>query len=85
MNRRYLAATSFQDFTFTDGAYLELEGQMLDVVAYDKNNVIVWSPGYRSFTYDTFAADCRQYAIQYNHPAGFYSIPRRLVKFYSAD
>ena len=81
----YYAATSYQNFTFIDGAYLELEGQVLDVVACNSSEVIVWSPGTRSFTPDTLVVDCRQYGIQYNHPAGFYSIPRDLVELYSVD
>ncbi len=85
LHRRYMASTSYQSFTFIDGAYLELDGQVLDVVAYQGNEVIVWSRGYRGFTQYTLAVDCRDYAIQFNHPAGFYSIPRSKVELFSVD
>ena len=81
----YYAATSYQNFTFIDGAYLDGEGQVYDVVAYGTKDVIVWSPGYRGFTPETLIADCHQYAIQRNHPAGFYSIPLSIVEVYSVD
>lgn len=59
-----------------DGAFLEIEGAKLNVVAYDSSKVIFWSNGYRAFVNPV---NCRQNDWQLSHPAGFYQVSRKYV------
>ena len=83
---RYMTGTSYQNFAFIQrGAYVDYEGAYLQVVAYDEENVIFWSEGYRSISPETFIVDCNQGRIQMTHPAGFYSISRNYVQLILPD
>lgn len=76
----------YQNFTFIKrGAYMSYEGETLQVVAYNDDEVIFWSNGYRSFSVETFIVDCNQGRIQMSHPAGFYSISRDYVQLTILD
>ena len=61
LKQLYSSVQGYQNFTWISGAYLENEGSKLQVVAYDKNYIIYWSNGYRSFTESPVM--CKQYLL----------------------
>lgn len=77
LKQLYSSVQGYQNFTWISGAYLENEGSKLQVVAYDKNYIIYWSNGYRSFTESPVM--CKQYLLMASHPPGFYRLPRSVV------
>lgn len=72
----FSAAQGYTANIWINGAYVELEGAKLNVVAYDDKYVTFWSNGYKAFSN---IATCAQRLWQLSNPAGFYRVERRYV------
>lgn len=74
----YSSVVSGTPLSFPNCAFLEREGTTFDVVYYDAETVIFWSPGYRSFSMSSIVS-CNQSVLLESHSPGFYQISRKYV------